>query len=106
MDILITKQITEDFEAEVVKVTDGDTITLRVPWRDFDFKLRMARINAPEMNEEGGEESKQWLEEKILGRTIDVQIKRENRVGKFGRLLGEAIHEAVLAAGKGAIHLP
>jgi endonuclease YncB( thermonuclease family) len=43
------KQITADFRALVVKVHDGDTITLRVEWRNFDFPLRFLDINAPEL---------------------------------------------------------
>ena len=35
------KQITEDFDATVVHVTDGDTIRLRTDFRDFTFPLRL-----------------------------------------------------------------
>ena len=47
-------QITEDFRATVVKVHDGDTVTLRTDFRDFDFPLRLLDIDAKELNE-GGE---------------------------------------------------
>jgi len=83
------KQITENFEAEVVKVHDGDTITLRWDERDFDFPLRLLNINAPELNEEGGEESQRWMEQRLLGKTIEVIINPSNRVDKYGRLLGD-----------------
>ena len=33
------KQYTEDFDAFVVRVHDGDTITLRTPERDFTFEV-------------------------------------------------------------------
>ena len=84
------KQITEDFEAEVVKVHDGDTITLRVNFRDFDFPLRFLNTNAPELNE-GGEESKEWLKSRLLDKKVSVKINPNQRVGKYGRLLGEVI---------------
>ena len=48
------EQITRDFFAVVVKVVDGDTVTLRAEFRDFNFPLRLLDIDAPEMNE-GGE---------------------------------------------------
>ena len=51
------KQITEDFTAEVVKVHDGDTVTLRTDFRDFDFPLRLAGVDSPEMNS-GGEKAR------------------------------------------------
>lgn len=84
------KQITEGFLAEVVKVTDGDSIRVKTDFRDFDFPIRLANINAPEMNE-GGEESKNWLEKELLGEEIYVKIDKNNRVGKFGRIIGEIL---------------
>ena len=83
-------QITDDFRATVIKVTDGDTITLRTEFRDFDFPLRFLNIDAPEMNA-GGEEAKEWLKEMIEGTEVDIKINPDNRVGKYGRLLGKVI---------------
>jgi|ETNvirnome_2_300_1030623.scaffolds.fasta_scaffold02244_6 endonuclease YncB( thermonuclease family) len=82
------KQITEDFRAFCTKVVDGDTI--HVDWRErnFTFPVRFLNTNAPEMNENGGKESKSWLEKQILGKDIDIEINPSNRVGKFGRILG------------------
>lgn len=84
-------QITEDFDAEVVKVHDGDTITLRTNFRDFDFPLRFLGIDAPELNA-GGEETREWLKNRIEGRTVAIQINKQNRVGKYGRLLGRVFY--------------
>ncbi len=50
------QQIVESFQAEVVKVHDGDTITVRTDFRDFDFPVRLAYIQAPELNEGGDSE--------------------------------------------------
>lgn len=88
------KQIVEDFRAEVIKVTDGDTI--RVLWneRDFDFPVRMANINAPELDE-GGEEAQSKLEDRILGEEVDILVDPFNRVGKFGRLIGEVVFQGI-----------
>lgn len=82
------KQIFENFRARVVKVHDGDTITLRWSERDFDFPLRFANIAAPELKELGGEESQRWLEQKLLNEEVDIIINPDNRVEKWGRLLG------------------
>ena len=82
------KQIFENFTAKVVKVTDGDTIKVRWAERDFDFPVRFMNIAAPELKEKGGEESKSWLEEKILGEEVDIMINPKLRVEKWGRLLG------------------
>ena len=83
------QQIAEDFDAKVVKVVDGDTIRVEVSWRDFDFPIRMSNLLAPEMNERGGLRSRERLKALVLGKTIEVIVNKMNRVGKYGRLLGE-----------------
>jgi len=83
-------QITEDFWATVVKVHDADTVTLRTAFRDFDFPLRLLNIDAPELSE-GGDRHREWLKSRILNQVVYVQINKANRVGKYGRLLGEII---------------
>jgi endonuclease YncB( thermonuclease family) len=89
------KQITEDFEAKVIKVTDGDTIRVITEFRDFDFPVRMLNIDSPELDTEDGERAKDWLEERILNEDVTIRIKRKQRVGKFGRLLGRIIHGGI-----------
>ena len=66
-------QITEDFNANVVRVVDGDTVILRTDFRDFDFPLRFLGIDSPEMSE-GGEEAKQWLKGNIEGEDVEIII--------------------------------
>ncbi len=96
------KQIFEDFDCEVVKVHDGDSITVRWNERDFDFPVRISNISARELKETedrdtsgqlsaDGRTAKAWLESRILGENITVKINPKNRVEKFGRLLGEII---------------
>jgi len=97
------KQIKEDFEAEVVRVHDGDTITLRTNFRDFDFPLRLAEIDAPEMNA-GGEVARDWLRGQILGEKVQIKINPKNRVEKYGRLLGNVISRG-MDMGEAAIRL-
>ena len=89
------RQITESFDCKVVKVTDGDTI--RVDWkdRDFDFPIRLSNIQAPELDQEGGRASRDWLAEQLSGQEIRIEINPENRVEKFGRLLGEVIAKGI-----------
>lgn len=89
------KQITEDIRATVIKVHDGDTLTVRVNFRDFDFPVRFLNTDAPELNEDGGHESRDWLESRILGEEIDILIDPDQRVGKWGRLLGTIFHRGM-----------
>ncbi len=88
------KQIFESFLGIVKKVTDGDTIRVSTDFRDFLTTIRMAHINAPEMNEGGGE-SKSWLENQIMGEEVYIRVNPLNRVGKFGRIIGEIIHNGI-----------
>ena len=88
------KQITEDFMATVVKVHDGDTITLRTNFRDFDFPLRFLGIDAKELNE-GGKEAAEWLRDRLLGEEVEIIIDPDNKVDKWGRLLGLVIQSGL-----------
>ena len=82
------RQILEDITALVKDVHDGDTIKLEWNFRDFDFPLRFSNIASPELKEDGGEESREWLKERLLGKTVQIKINPTNRVEKWGRLLG------------------
>ena len=85
------KQIMDNFTATVVKVHDGDTITLRWEQRNFDFPLRFADLAAPELNEAGGVASQSWLEARLLGKKVEIVINPKLRVEKWGRLLGKVL---------------
>ena len=85
------KQITDDFEAVVSRVHDGDTITLGTSFRDFDFPLRFLDIDAPELNE-GGADTRDWLKSRLLGEDVTILINPKNRVDKYGRLLGKVFN--------------
>lgn len=85
------KQIIEDFEARVIKVTDGDTIRVETNFRNFDFPVRFSNIMAPETKEKGGRESHRWLEKRLLRKRVDILIDPKRRVGKWGRLLGRVM---------------
>lgn len=100
------KQIMEDFDAEVVKVHDGDTIKVRWQERTFDFPIRMSNISARELKENSerdtsfqlsadGKTSQKWLEDRVLGEMVTIRINKKNRVEKFGRLLGRVEHKGV-----------
>ncbi len=83
------------YKALVIKVYDGDTITvnidlgLNVIFRKV--KIRLARINAPELKGEQrveGLKARDFLRELIMGKEITVQTIKD-RKGKYGRYLGE-----------------
>jgi len=85
------RQIKESFMARVIQVTDGDTIKVLWRERDFDFPIRLARIDAVELADKG-ERARDFLAERILDEEVYIIINPKNRVGKFGRLIGDVIH--------------
>ena len=64
---------------------------IRADFRDFDFPIRIGRIDAPELDEDGGKQSQEWLEQKVLNKEVTIIVDPKNRVGKFGRLIGEIL---------------
>lgn len=88
------KQIVDSFKAEVIRVHDGDTITVRTNFRDFDFPIRFAFIDTKELSE-GGAEAGDYLRSRIEGEGIEVIVNKDNRVGRYGRLIGEIIHRGI-----------
>lgn len=90
-------QIVSDFDATIVKVHDGDTVTLRTDFRDFDFPLRLLDVDAPELSE-GGKEAGDYLRSRVLGRIVKVLVDPFNRVGKYGRLLGKVVADGLVVS--------
>lgn len=93
-------QIMEDFEALCVGVHDADTIKVRWEQRDFDFPIRISNTSARELKETSkrdtsgqltadGKTAQKWLEALILNKMVKIRINKDNRVEKFGRLLGQ-----------------
>lgn len=83
------------YKARVTAVYDGDTVTV-----DIDLglktavrgeKLRLHRINAPEVRgaeKESGKVSRDFLRERILGKEILIETIKDKK-GKYGRYLAE-----------------
>ena len=92
------------FSAVVVDVVDGDTIKVETDFRDFVFSVRLADIDAPELNQVGGDASRKWLEGKILNKEVLIGVDQRNRVDKYGRLIGRVYSDG-LDVGLESIHL-
>jgi len=67
----------------VVKVADGDTITVLVT--NVQHKIRLNRIDAPEKGQAFGNVSRQHLASFVAGKDIEVEWEKKD---KYGRLLG------------------
>jgi len=69
------------FEAKVIAVYDGDTITVRT---DETIKIRLDGIDAPELKQPFGQASKQALSGLVFGQVVTVKPGKKDR---YGRLL-------------------
>ena len=80
------------YKAIVVKVHDGDTVTLSVDLgydiQRHNLDVRLFGINAPELNTPAGKDAKAWLEPQILGREI-IFVSIKDKQEKYGRILGQ-----------------
>ncbi len=87
------------YKAVVTKVYDGDTITVEI---DLGFKtsvkgekIRLSRINTPEVrgaSREEGLKSRDYLRSLILDKEIILETIRDKK-GKYGRYLGEVFYK-------------
>ena len=83
------------YYGNVVKVYDGDTITVDIDlgfhiWMKSE-KVRLYRINAPEIRGKQrpeGLKSRDWLREKILNKRV-LLVTYKDKKGKYGRWLAD-----------------
>lgn len=85
-----------EYTALVLDAHDGDTCRVDI---DLGFKiwtrkqsLRLARIDAPKLSDAGGQESAEFLRSLIVGKTVKIQTKKQD---KYGRYIAEIFVEDV-----------
>ena len=71
------------FTGKVVKIADGDTIT--VLHNKTQQKIRLEGIDAPEKGQPYGTKARQALADKIFGQTVRVEWKQRDR---YQRIIG------------------
>lgn len=76
------------YRTTVERLVDGDTLYLKI---DLGFRVttvqpvRLAGINAPEMNTIEGKAALGWLAAKLLGKELRIESQKGD---KYGRWLG------------------
>ncbi len=81
------------YKARIIDVVDGDTLILHI---DLGFevikkqRVRLAKINAPEMKTKAGEESYRYLRD-LCANIKEIAIKT-NKVDIYGRFLGDIFY--------------
>lgn len=72
-----------DFEGQIIRVSDGDTLTILKGQEKI--KIRLAEIDAPEKAQPFGQQSKQSLSDLCLGKPARIEDKGHDR---YGRTIG------------------
>ncbi|NKE70185.1 thermonuclease family protein [Candidatus Manganitrophus noduliformans] len=81
-----TVVLAESFSGKVVKVSDGDTISVMHQGRAQ--KVRLHGIDAPEKRQAFGNRAKKFTSDLAFGRVVTVQAVD---VDRYGRIVGEVI---------------
>ena len=92
---------TKTITGKVVKVIDGDTITI-LNSENKQIKIRLYGIDAPEKAQDYGKISKNYMSGLVAGKTIDVTVMNIDRYGRsVGRIKinEKEVAEEMLKAG-------
>jgi len=86
----------------VVSVPDGDTLEVRRNGGKIE-RLRLYGVDAPELKQQGGKESKAFAESLLHGGTITIDIRETDQYGRGIALLhlenGRIANEEIIRAG-------
>ena len=74
----------ETFKGRVVKVADGDTITV-LDAANVQHRIRLDKIDAPEKAQPFGDASRKHLATFVAGKIVEVEWTKKD---KYGRILG------------------
>lgn len=69
------------YEAKVIGVTDGDSITVLMP-DNKEVKVRLYGIDCPEMRQPFGRVAKRATAALAAGKTVDVEVVETDRYGR------------------------
>ena len=73
------------FEAKVVGISDGDTVTVVAAVNNLQYKIRLDGIDAPESGQAFGDKAKQALSAKVFGKQVLVYWEK---IDNYQRVLG------------------
>ena len=77
----------QEISGKVLSVIDGNTLEFQTSDNET-FKLVLAGIDAPELNQEFGEEARKLLDKVVTGEAATVVIEGKDRLGnRIGSLL-------------------
>lgn len=91
----------ETIDVHVDRVIDGDTVVVRSETESR--RVRLEGVDAPEMKQAGGVDSREWLLKEIGDKDIRLVVKAMDRYGRtVGDLVlidGKRVNEKIVRAG-------
>lgn len=72
----------QKFQVRVVKISDGDTF-VGLNRDNLQIKFRIWGIDAPEKKQAFGTKSKEYLSSLIFGKTITVDVQKQDGWGRY-----------------------
>jgi endonuclease YncB( thermonuclease family) len=94
-------EVTHEVRGQIVKVTDGDTVTL-LNERDISITIRLAGIDAPELRMPYGQAAQAYLRDLVLNKVVIAKTRKKDRFGRIVATLwvnSEDVNLAMIHAG-------
>jgi micrococcal nuclease len=91
----------EAYDARVVHVADGDTVTVLRNGHD-QVRIRLSGIDAPELHQDFGRQAKALMSQLVYGRAVRVSVRDHDRYGRTVARLdldGQDVGLSMLRAG-------
>lgn len=87
LSLVLSFSVWADFTGKVVKISDGDTITVLDHYK-VQHRVRLTGIDAPERKQAFGSRSRQSLSKLVFSKTVTVKTNKPDR---YGRVLGKVL---------------
>lgn len=78
-----------EIHGKVTKIIDGDTIKMVNQQNKTPYKVRIAHIDAPEIDQKFGLEAKKFLLDRIYNRDIIIKYYKKD---KYGRIISDVLY--------------
>lgn len=78
-----------EITGKVTKIVDGDTLKIFNEKNHTLYKVRIAHIDAPEINQNFGLEAKKFLFNRIYNRYVTIKT---NKKDKYGRIITDVLY--------------
>ena len=96
----------ETINGKVIKVADGDTITILTPGNE-QIKIRLSAVDTPESSQAFGKRAKQFTSRMVYKKNVQVEKETVDRYGRtvgFVYIDGANLNEEIIRNGHGWVY--